>query len=203
MEGYVSWAGRCLENSRIVKTVRVRFSGFPPYINTHMSKPYIQLPDIYRTYIKDNILETISKVEKSYVRVGSLDTHSILRVPKLLILTEAGLVRFANYWRTIDVFRLPANSESALHVDKSYHAFNFVITNNGYMEWFDLTKLESDTPTPEGQSVYKFSLTALLEKTECNMMWVNTKVPHRVVNNTDAERWCISIRTLADIPVTI
>lgn len=30
MESYVSWAGRCLENSRIVKTVRVRFSGFPP-----------------------------------------------------------------------------------------------------------------------------------------------------------------------------
>jgi len=161
------------------------------------------LPDIYKTYIKDNVLEIILQADESYVRLGDSSRHSILRVPKNLILTEAGLERFADYWRTIDVFRLPPNSESVLHVDKSYHAFNFVITNNGYMEWFDLNKLESDIPTPEGQLVYKFSPAASIEKTECNMMWVNTKVPHRVVNNNDTERWCISVRTLTNIPFTI
>jgi hypothetical protein len=168
-----------------------------------MSKPYIQLPDIYRTYIKDNVLETISKVENSYVRVGSLDTHSILRVPKHLILTEEGINRFSNYWPMVDIFRLAPHYTSLLHLDVSYHAFNFVITNNGYMEWFDVNKLEYEYTTSAGPRIYKFLEEALIEKTECNMMWVNTKVPHRIVNNSDSERWCISIRTIKDIPFVI
>jgi hypothetical protein len=168
-----------------------------------MNNLYIQLPDIYKTYIKDNILEIIHEAEKSYTRLGRLDTHSVVRVPKHLILTKEGIERFSNYWPIIDIFRLAPNYSSRVHVDNSYHAFNFVVTNNGYMEWFDLTKLEYNTDTPEGQQVYKFSQAAVIEKTECNMMWVNTKTPHRVVNYTDTNRYCISIRTLTDIAFTI
>jgi hypothetical protein len=103
----------------------------------------------------------------------------------------------------VDIFRLAPNYISLLHLDNSYHAFNFVITNNGYMEWFDIDKIEYDYTTPAGQRTYKFLEEALIEKTECNMMWVNTKVPHRIVNNSDSERWCISIRTIKDIPFVI
>jgi uncharacterized RmlC-like cupin family protein len=168
-----------------------------------MCKLYTQLPDIYRTYIKDNILEIVHKTEKYYTRIGSLDTHSVIRVPKHLILTEEGIRRFPDYWPIIDIFRLAPNCSSLVHIDNSYHAFNFIITCNGYMEWFDLNKLEFDYTTKAGQKIYKFLEEAVIEKTECSMMWVNTKVPHRIVNNSNSERWCVSIRTLADIPFTI
>jgi len=168
-----------------------------------MSTYYIRLPEIYNTYIKDNILERIHEAEKTYPRFGSLDTHSILKVPKHRLLSEEGLVRFAKYWHIVEVFRLAPNYTTLLHVDNSYHAFNFVVTNNGYMEWFDLDKLEYDFTTPTGQKMYKVLEEAVIEKTECNMMWVNTKIPHRIINNTDSERYCISVRTVHDIPFVI
>jgi uncharacterized RmlC-like cupin family protein len=168
-----------------------------------MSTCYIQLPEIYKTYIKDNVLETIHKAEKSYPVFGLPPIHSILRVPKQLILTEEGISRFANYWPIIDLFKLAPNSSSVLHMDNSYHAFNFIVTNNGYMEWFDLDKLEFKVKTKEGQKIYEFTEEAVVDRTECNMMWVNTKIPHRIVNNTDQERWCVSIRTLSDTLYTI
>ena len=168
-----------------------------------MSKLYTQLPDIYRTYIKDNILETIHKAEMSYPVFGEPPIHSIFRVPKQLILTEEGINRFANYWPIIDLFKLAPNSSSVLHIDNSYHAFNFIVTNNGYMEWFNLNKLELRYTAENGIKIYKFSEEAIIEKTKCNMMWVNTKVPHRIVNNSNSERWCVSIRTLTNIPFTI
>jgi uncharacterized RmlC-like cupin family protein len=168
-----------------------------------MSTCYIQLPEIYKTYIKDNIMETICEVEKSTVHVGNLDRHSIFRVPKNVVLTKEGLIRFSNYWPIVDIFKLAPNCSTALHLDNSYHAFNFVVTNNGYMEWFDLNKLEYAKTILEGQQIYKFLEEAIIEKTECNMMWVNTKIPHRIVNNTDSYRYCLSVRTLNDIPVVI
>ena len=187
----------------VIHGTRVRIPHSLPCINMHMSKLYIQLPDIYKTYIKDNIMETICEVEKSTVHVGELDTHSIFRVPKHHVLTKDGLNRFSSYWPMIDIFRLAPNCSTLLHLDNSYHAFNFVVTNNGYMEWFDSNKLEYENTILEGQKVYKFLEEAILEKTECNMMWVNTKIPHRIVNNTDSYRYCVSVRTLNDIPVVI
>jgi uncharacterized RmlC-like cupin family protein len=149
------------------------------------------------------MLEIIHEAEKSYPRIGNLHTHSTVRVPKQLVLTEEGIRRFFNYWPIVDIFRLAPNYNSQLHIDNSYHAFNFVVTNNGYMEWFDQDKLEYNYTSPEGQIIYKFLEEAIIKKTECNMMWVNTKVPHRIVNNSNSERWCVSIRTLVDIPFTI
>jgi len=166
---------------------------------------YTPLPDIYKTYLKTNVLEIILhlQTDTSYVRIGNANTHSILRVPKDLILTEAGLKRFADYWHTIDLFRLAPNTQCAVHIDNSYHAFNFVVTNNGYMEWYDLNKLVYHSDNSEGRQMYKVAQEALLTKTHCNMMWVNTKVPHRVVNDSESERWCVSIRTLTAIKFTI
>jgi hypothetical protein len=120
-----------------------------------------------------------------------------------MILTEEGIKRFSNYWPVVDLFKLTPKWYSPLHTDNSYHAFNFIVTDNGYMEWFNIDKLEFELKTKEGQNFYKFSEEAMIDRTECNMMWVNTKIPHRIVNNTDQERWCVSIRSLNNIPYTI
>ena len=193
-----SWKGDGCESG-----TRVQLPYSLPNINIRMSTCYIRLPEIYKTYIRDNVLETIHEAEKSYPRFGKASTHSMVRVPNHMILTEEGVKRFSNYWPIIDLFKLTPNCSSLLHSDNSYHAFNFIVTNNGYMEWFDIDKLEFELKTKEGQKIYKFSEEAIVDRTECNMMWVNTKIPHRIVNNTDQERWCISMRSLTDTPYTI
>jgi hypothetical protein len=172
-------------------------------INIHMSMCYIQLPEFYKIYIKDNILETLYQAEKSYPVFSRTPTHSQFRVPMRLVLTKEGINRFANYWPLIHIFKLVPNSVSVVHIDNSYHAFNFIVTNNGYMEWFDQSKLEVDCINMHGVKTYKFSEEAVIDRADCNMMWVNTKIPHRVVNNTDQERWGISIRTLRDTPYPV
>lgn len=62
------------------------------------------------------------------------------------------------------------------------------------MEWFELRNLVEINKSEWGTSIFEHPSVDPLVKTTSNMMWVNTKIPHRIVNESDSERICISVR---------
>lgn len=156
-----------------------------------MSKFFIELPDEYRTFIKEDALGIINEHRSKW---RHLEYHDLFRLPKDIILTEAGLERFAPYSFEIDVFRVPPKFSARVHIDRSYHAFNYIITNNGVMEWFDQADLVEINKSEWGTPVFDHPTAQPIASTRCNMIWVNTRTPHRIVNDSDSERVCISMR---------
>jgi len=161
-----------------------------------MDHLYIELPQIYKTYLKSDIVSIVND-GRNWKNLGY---HDVFCIPQSDVLTKEGLVRFAAYRNLVDIFRMPPFYSSRIHTDKSYHAFNFIITDNGGMEWFDLADLEEDTKSGIVNAVYKLPAQSPIAYTESNMMLVQTRVPHRIVNNSDRERICVSIRMVMPVP---
>ena len=129
--------------------------------------------------------------------------HSLFRMPKKTLLSELGLSRFKQYHVDIDLFRMPPNNISPIHIDNSYHAFNFVIKGAGSMQWFDINDIEYINKSMWGVDLFRLkSNKTCIEETDCNLIWVNTKKPHRIVTGKE-ERICLSIRATQQIPYTI
>lgn len=161
-----------------------------------MNQFYKELPDIYNSYIKPNALDIIN----SNRQWKNLHCHDLFRVHKSELLTAEGLTKFSSYGNYLDVFRVPPNfASSTAHIDKSFNAFNFILTKNGYMEWFDREELvdshKSDWSTPNFTVLNSKSIMS----TRCSAIWVNTRIPHRIVNDSDSERICVSIRSTFNV----
>jgi hypothetical protein len=119
-----------------------------------------------------------------------------------MILTDSGLSKFEHYSH-IDVFRAPPNNIGGIHVDYSYHAFNFIIKGLGRMQWFDIDDLEYTTKSKWNTPLFKLkSNKTFIEETDCNLLWVNTRKSHRIVTGEE-ERICLSIRATQNIPYSI
>ena len=152
---------------------------------------YNKLPDTYWEYIKPDSIKYIETLR-----------GFLTRIPKKMILTDSGLSKFEHYSH-IDVFRAPPNNIGGIHVDYSYHAFNFIIKGLGRMQWFDIDDLEYTTKSKWNTPLFKLkSNKTFIEETDCNLLWVNTKQSHRIITGEE-ERICISIRATQNIPHSI
>jgi hypothetical protein len=150
---------------------------------------YNKLPDTYWKYIQPDCIKTIEKLRSLWRN----EDHSLFKIPKKMVLTELGLSKFEHYTH-IDVFRANPNHIGAIHVDNSYHAFNFIIKGSGRMQWFDIADIEYTTKTRWNTAMFKLkSNKTFVEETDCNLLWINTKKPHRLVVGEE-ERICLSIR---------
>jgi hypothetical protein len=163
-----------------------------------MTQFYKELPEVYKTYIKQDSLKIALNLRKLWKK---LDCHDLFRINRSAFLTQAGLDRFSSYSTFVDVFRMPPNFVCRIHVDASYHAFNFILTNNGGMEWFNENDLKETNKSEWGTSIFEYSGQTPIESTELHMMLVSTKAPHRIVNNTNTERICLSVRTKSNIRI--
>jgi hypothetical protein len=157
---------------------------------------YIELPVSYSSYIRRDALEVINSNRH---RWRHLNYHDLFRLQKNELLTLEGLDRFRLYSRQVDVFRVPPRFSGSPHIDKTHHAFNFILTNNGRMEWFDLEDLVETHKSEWGTANFSRPDHQPIAVAYSNMLWVNTKIPHRIVNDSDHERICISIRMVNNL----
>jgi hypothetical protein len=157
---------------------------------------YKELPEIYKTYVNEDAINIVNQLRGLWKRSNSFD---LFRVPKSVFLSPEGINRFLSYNQMVDVFRCPPNFIGGIHTDASYHAFNFILTNNGAMEWYDPSKLSKIHKSEWDTDMFDHMSNSAIEYTESNMMLVCTKTPHRIVNNSNVERICLSIRMTKDI----
>lgn len=157
---------------------------------------YKELPEVYKTYVNEDAVDIVNQLRGSWKRSDCFD---LFRVPQSIFLTPAGINRFLSYNQMVDVFRAPPNFIGGIHTDASYHAFNFILTNNGAMEWYDPSKISKIHKSEWGTDMFDHMSNSPIGYTESNMMLVCTKTPHRIVNNSNVERICLSIRMMKDI----
>ena len=159
---------------------------------------YSKLPDTYWKYIQPDCIKSIENLRSLWLN----ESHSLFKISKKMILTELGISKFENYAH-IDVFRMPPNHIGEIHIDNSYHAFNFIIKGSGRMQWFDIADIEYTTNTRWNGPMFKLkSNKTFIEETDCNLLWVDTKKSHRIVTGEE-ERICVSIRATQNIPYSI
>ena len=159
---------------------------------------YSKLPDVYWDYLQKDCIKSVERLRDLWIPAE----HSLFKMPKKALLTELGLSRFEQQY-LIDVFRVPPNHIGAIHVDNSYHAFNFIIKGSGRMQWFDIDSLEYLTRSKWNTTIFKLkSNKTFIEETDCNLLWVDTRKPHRIVAGEE-ERICVSIRATQNIAYAI
>lgn len=104
------------------------------------------------------------------------------------------------------VFQQKPKTQSNIHLDGlnnnpnvRHTAVNYVITNtNSYMSWYNVLK-ESKTYIfyPNKTIVTHYEENMVNEACRNNISQFNivrTDVPHKIVNNGDTTRWCVSVR---------
>lgn len=159
-----------------------------------MSLPFKELPTEYTQYVKRNALDVIEEHRGKW----TLSYHSLFRLPIYELFTSEGILKFSEYAPLVDIFRVPPKFTTGIHVDKAVSAVNFVVKGAGVMQWFHLTNLEVQHISEWGTQVYKPNINYYAQ-TECSVIEVNTKIPHRIVCTSDEERICISLRKLSKI----
>ena len=161
-----------------------------------MTECYKELPELYKTFIKEDALDIA--IECRALRLH-LD-YDFFRVHRDTFLTKDGITKFSSCDPMIHVFRVPPNYVGNIHRDRAIGAFNFIITKNGIMEWFNSDELKV-SHSWLGNPHFEYSGQTPIASTSMNMFYVATTVPHRIVNNSNNERICLSIRTPIDISV--
>lgn len=151
----------------------------------------------YIHYLRPDILDTI---EKHRHRWKKLTYHEKYLLPSILVLTNDGVEYFKDFSKQIDIFRMPPNFTSNIHIDNSFYAYNFIIKGSGIMEWFNIDDLTVKHISEYGTQIYDLlDNKSSIGSTTSTSMIVNTKIPHRIINNHNEERICVSIRNLVNL----
>jgi hypothetical protein len=125
------------------------------------------------------------------------DRHDWTVVSDKLFLTKEGKDFFSEY-TFVNVFHLPAGISSRIHTDNAAEAVNFILGNRGVMQWYDI---ESLTPVKsftrdgiKGPTVFESSNPIVISETDLDLIKVNPRIPHRIINQGSEDRFCISLR---------
>ena len=160
---------------------------------------YKILPSSYKNYLKDDCVDIISSLNHQWNETR----HDWVFVPNELLLTKEGKDFFEE--KIVTVFRVPPNHTGFIHSDNSGHAFNFIIKGIGKMQWFDVNSLtfwqtiKKTGSDIVGPTLYKSDSPLVIDETSESLIKVNPRIPHRIVNENNSERICISIRPIKSI----
>lgn len=151
----------------------------------------------YLDLFRSDLYDIIEEYRKSW---NFLDNHCRFQLRKELVLKKETINLFDCDYRVVDFFRVPPNHTAGIHIDESMYAFNYIIKGSGTMEWFNKDDLIPYKKSEYGTDRYKLKENCYpAASTDSNLLFVNTQIPHRIVNKGDMERICVSIR-FNDLP---
>jgi len=161
---------------------------------------HVQLPEELRKCIKQIDYKSLAPKESGH-RWNYILLNDVLTLEGI----QWFLSRKIFLRGDVHLFRLPKNSEGAIHIDGVEsnekvvdYAFNFVIEGHGEMQWIDNIVGTEDIYDLEYSNYVAYSNVEsynVIDTWSGDMALVRINVPHRVVT-TDTDRYCISLRTL-------